>query len=248
MLVPLPLLWFLTATSAVAPAPVTPPIETYGTVKWLTERHDVGPKVELGKLLAEPHAHGLGSLGDLRGEITIVDGVAWLAYPPSPPGARSGIPRVVSGSGGNERAAFLVATHVAPARWRKVTLPGALSSHDLEKMLAHLQGLDHRAKDGAAVSFPFRIDGRFTDITLAIIDGRLLPAGSNGERSMEKANVVQKLASAEGTLIGFFSTADDAAFDHAGEHAHVHAVLPRIKATGHAQAFHLAPGATVFLP
>jgi alpha-acetolactate decarboxylase len=149
--------------------------------------------------------------------------------------------------------AFLVATHVAPARWRRVPLPQALSSDDLDKTLERLRGLDgqtkdREAKDGPTLALPFRIDGRFNDITLAIIDGRLVPPGPGSETSMEKANVLQQHLNVEGTLVGLFSTATDSAFNHAGKHAHVHAVLPATHAAGHAQTFQLAPGAALFLP
>ncbi|HEY4187190.1 MAG TPA: hypothetical protein VGP07_19090 [Polyangia bacterium] len=47
-------------------------------------------------------------------------------------------------------------------------------------------------------------------------------------------------------LLWLLTATTDGAFNHAGKHSHVHAVLPTIKAKGHAQAFHRAPGSMLF--
>ena len=179
-------------------------------------------------MLREPHAQGLGSVSDLRGEITILDGEAWLSYPP----VRDGdAPKVVASKDSREQAGFLVVTHMAPSRWRQVKTSTALSAEGLEAALRPLV-----AQSGlAGADLPFRIDGRFTSLTLAIVDGR-------------KANYLQTETAVDGTLVGFLAAKDDERFTHAGTRVHVHAVVPSRRATGHAQAFTLAPGATVWLP
>jgi alpha-acetolactate decarboxylase len=218
----------LLATLAATIATATPPLATYGTIGRLLREGDAAPKVVLADVLREPHAHGLGSLSELRGEITILDGEAWLSYPP----VRDGdAPKVVASKDSREQAGFLVVTHVTPARWRQMKTSTALSAEGLEAALHALV-----AKNGlAGADIPFRIDGRFTSLTLAIVDGR-------------KGNRLQTETSVDGTLVGFLAAKDDERFTHAGTRVHVHAVAPARRATGHAQAFTLAPGATVWLP
>jgi acetolactate decarboxylase len=218
----------LLATLAATIATATPSLATYGTIGRLLREGDAAPKVVLADVLREPHAHGLGSVSELRGEITILDGEAWLSYPP----VRDGdAPKVVASKDSREQAGFLVVTHVAPARWRQTKTSTALSAEGLE---AALQALV--AKNGlAGADIPFRIDGRFTSLTLAIVDGK-------------KGNRLQTETSVDGTLVGFLAAKDDERFTHAGTRVHVHAVVASRRATGHAQAFTLAPGATVWLP
>ena len=62
----------------------------YGTIGQVVRQRDVTAKVELAEVLRTPHAFGLGSLSELRGEITIVDGIAWLSYPFDLPDLRYG--------------------------------------------------------------------------------------------------------------------------------------------------------------
>ena len=236
----------LLATLAATIATATPPLATYGTIGRLVRERDVASKVVLADVLREPHAHGLGSMSDLRGEITILDGEAWLSYPP----VRDGdAPKVVAAKDSGEKAGFLVVTHVAPGRWRQVKTATALSAEGLEASLHALV-----AKSGlAGADIPFRIDGRFTSLTLAIVDGRKLPPGPDPspdveKAQMKKANHLQTETSVDGTLVGFFAAKSDERFTHPGTRVHVHAVVASRRATGHAQAFTLAPGATVWLP
>ena len=223
-----------------------PEVETFGTIAQLVRDHDAGAKVDLASVTRRPHAYAVGSLENLRGEITIVDGEVWLSYPPARPGAAV---RVVKTAGGNEAAAFLVATHADErADWTAIDLPDGLASRDAAARLARWareRGLG--GPDGRPV--PFRLDGELTSLTLAIVDGRLVPPGPGTEESMKRAQVIETHARARGTLVGFCSFAPaGSTFTIPGQPCHVHAVLPEERATGHAQDFVVAPGATLWMP
>jgi hypothetical protein len=247
-------------TVAAAAAGKLPTVTTFGTIRELVREGDMAPKVALADVLRRPHAHGLGSLSGLRGEITIVDGVAWLSYPPARTGDR---PEVVVARDSGEQAGFLVAAHVDPTRWRKLEVSEPLSSEGLE---AALRARIEQAGLGADV--PFRIDGRFTSLTLAVIDGRRLaerpldgrrlaerpldgrklPPAARTPEALKQANALDRHGDVDATLVGFFAAAADERFTHAGSRVHVHGVVPSPPATGHAQAFTIAPGATLWLP
>lgn len=213
---------------------------SFGDVGRLVREHDAAAKVALSTVLARPHAFGLGSLSGLRGEITIVDGMAWLAYPPAQPGAPT---KVVAATESTESAGFLVATHVDPTGWKKVPLPEGVGSTNLETVLPEA-ARRNGVKDAA---FAFRIEGVLRAITLAVVDGHKVPPGPGTEASMDAANVLRTDADTPGTLVGFYSSAASSPFTHPGKHAHVHAVLPDKKASGHAKDFKLAPGATLLI-
>jgi acetolactate decarboxylase len=229
-------------------------VRSFGDVRRVVREHDVGPKVSLDRVLATPHAYGLGSLSGLRGEITIVDGKAWLAYPPRSAATKNAAPapgvgkaaeaiEVVTRDAEVEKAAFLVAAHVAPADWKKVELPEGLSSKELEATLARaarVHGLENR-------ELVFRAVGMLETITLAIVDGSRVPPGPGSDETLKAANVLQTLGGARAELVGFYTPADQSPFTHPGKHAHVHAVVPDKPATGHAQQFVLKPGATLWL-
>jgi alpha-acetolactate decarboxylase len=230
----------IAASVALALAP-SPPVRTFGTIRQLVDLHDDASKVVLADVVSLPGTYGLGSLSQLRGEVTILDGVTWISYRPVLPGES---PRVVSGPDIGEEAGFLVTANVAPERWRQVKIDVPFSSETLEPLLQKLVA----ANGLGGVDLPFRIDGRFETLTLAIIDGRKLPRGPLSPDQMNKANYLQTEKGVEATFVGFMAAQSDGRFTHPGTRVHVHAVVPSRRATGHAQTFAAAAGATLWLP
>lgn len=218
-----------------------PPVTAHGTIRQLVSQRDAAPKVQLAEVLRTPHAWGLGSLSELRGEITIVDGTAWLSYPPAAPGAA---PKVVVSSDSAERAGFLVTAPVDPGRWREVKMSMPISSDNLESVLVKLA-----AEVGlGGVDLPFRIEGQFSKLTLAITDGRKVPAGPASEAALKQANTLQTETDVPATLVGFLAAKPDERFTHAGARVHAHAVVDARRVTGHAQAFAAPAGVRLWLP
>jgi alpha-acetolactate decarboxylase len=151
---------------------------------------------------------------------------------------------VVASPDVSERAGFLVVAHVDPARWREVKLSAPISSDNLESVLVKLvteTGL-------GGVDLPFRIEGRFSTLTLAIVDGRKLPPGPSPAEALKKANHLQTETDVNATLVGFLAAKPDERFTHPGKRVHVHAVVEARRMTGHAQAFKAPAGVRVWLP
>lgn len=226
------------------PAATPPPIDTYGTIRGLTEKHDVGPKVTLRDLQKSSNIYGLGSLSDLRGEITFLDSVAWLAYPPT--AQTGGTLRVVSSLESPETAGFLAVGHMPPGVWHSVGLDLPLTSEQLQATLEGL--LPPARKKKSARPFLFRVEGHFKTVTLSVVDGSHLPPDAKGEAAIDKTNALQALREVDGTLVGLYSPKDGAAFNHAKKRMHVHVVLPKNQATGHMQTFVMAPGGSIWFP
>jgi len=238
------LLAVASAEPANGPTPAPPAVETYGTIRGLTQSRDLAPKVTLSAVQAAANAYGLGSLSDLRGEITILDGVVWLAF--APPADSNEAPRVVSSLQSSETAAFLAVSHVPPPAWHAFGLEAPLTSENLQATIERM--LPPARKKKGARPFAFRVEGHFQLVTLAIVDGQRLPPDARGEAAIEKTNVLQALREVDGTVVGFYSPRDGAAFNHAHKRVHAHAVLPGNKATGHLQTFVMARGATLLFP
>jgi alpha-acetolactate decarboxylase len=90
--------------------------------------------------------------------------------------------------------------------------------------------------------------GRLEALTLSIVDGRRVPPGPGSEQTLKDANVIRTVeAGAEAELVGFYTPADESPFTHPGKHTHVHAVVEKERATGHAQDFALRGGAVLWL-
>ena len=119
-----------------------------------------------------------------------------------------------------------------------------ISSDNLESILVKLV-----AQTGlGGVDLPFRIEGHFTALTIAITDGRKVPPGPTSEEALKRANHLQTEADVTATLIGFLAAKPDERFAHAGTRIHVHAIVSTLRMTGHAQAFTATAGAKLWVP
>ena len=49
-------------------------VRVIGEMRRMFMAHDIGPNVDLAKVLHEPHIYALGPLAGLKGEVTILDG------------------------------------------------------------------------------------------------------------------------------------------------------------------------------
>jgi alpha-acetolactate decarboxylase len=227
------LLAVLLVSTALAPG-----VKTYGELRALMHQGDVAGKVGLAAVLQQPHTYGVGALSELRGEVTILDGIAWIAYSESDGKAR--VERVTKS---DEQAALLVISSVA--RWKRVTLPKPIPFADLDAALeaiARANGID------ADQPFPFSVSGPVEDLDFHVVDGRKLPAGGGSHQDHVAAGSRFTKSKASATLIGFFSKSHQGVFTHMGSNTHIHVVLPKERASGHVDKVTLPRGTTLLVP
>jgi hypothetical protein len=219
-------------------ANTTPEVRTHGELRAVMHQRDFTAKVNLASILKQPHAYAVGALSGLRGEVTIIDGVAWLAF--AEPGGKIRLEEVRRSQ---EEAALLVSARVP--RWKRVKLTRAIPFADLDaavESLARQNGIDPDQP------FPFLVTGPVSDLAFHVIDGAKLPAAGGSHHDHASAGVTATRTRATGTLVGFFSKAHHGVFTHMGSNTHVHVVLPGEKMSGHTDKVTLDRGATLLLP
>jgi alpha-acetolactate decarboxylase len=227
---------------ALVPRPVAATmsqVTTFGTFRALVHEGNVSEKVRLAKILEEPHAYAVGALTSLAGEVTIVDGKLWLAYP-GRPGQKG---RVERSAGPNAGATLLVATHVP--RWRPVTLERAVGAGDLD---ATVERLARRVGLTGEHPFAFLIEGDLRELQWHVVDGSKVAGASGSHEEHMKLMDRSSAKRARGTLVGFFSKRHHGVFTHAGSNTHVHVVLPELNASGHLDAVSLPKGTVIQFP
>jgi acetolactate decarboxylase len=194
--------------------------------------HDIGPNVDLSKLIREPHLYALGPVAGLKGEVTVVDGQVFVST------ANDGHAAVKLDPGA--KTVFLVYASV-PA-WRSITIPtNVVSETDLATFLE--RSLFAKARTaflvrGIATRARYHIQnyqGQAEELTHEV---------------HEKAKVYFELSDTHVQLVGFFTNREDDAgsFVHPGQTTHVHLISDGHKAMGHLESVTLAPGAILFLP
>jgi alpha-acetolactate decarboxylase len=217
------------------PAPARVEARSYGTWRAAFEEGKLDPVVTVATVLA-PHVMGIGALAGLRGEVTILDGVPWIAHPAEPWTIR------VDRSAGDLAAALLV-TATVPA-WQSVPIGRDLPLEALEQELAQLAA-DSRAEPGRPL--PVRIEGELTELVWRVVDGRKLEIVAFDRSRKPRVDVTGHVAAARGTLVGFYS-AGQGGFAPAGSAVHLHVVLPDRQIAAHVDSVVVRQGATLLLP
>lgn len=205
-----------------------------GEMKRVHRDGDASPRVELSKLADRPGAFAIGPLAGLRGEITVVDGVSYVA-------------RVVEGkpvveNDWDRQAPFLVYGHVT--EWKAARLPAEVQTlKDLETHLAQAAreaGLDERAP------FPFKLHVPSGQIDYHIINNT--EEGYKISRPHEELMTRFQIRERGVKAIGIYSTEHAGVFTHHGEATHVHVVSDDGKDAGHLDDAKFGEGAELFLP
>lgn len=198
------------------------------------------PQIALNDVLKRPGALAVGALPGLEGEITIVDGRAWVARP-----EKMGLHIEGPLSTSTEKAALLTVAYVDG--WREIRTDQALAGDALEQYVreqARRQGLD------PSQPFPFVIKGEATDLQLHVIHGAC-PMKPGAPLTAEQ----QPWRYAAGrptpvTIVGFYARDSVGKLTHPGTSIHAHALLrvDNQMVTGHMERLAVASGSTLKLP
>lgn len=215
-----------------------PPVKAYGSLRGMLHEGEVGAAVRLESLLPNERLYALGALEDLAGEITVLGGVAHLAFPEGE--TRTRAETTTSPKAG---AALLVAAEVA--EWEAVVLEKGVAFEALDaaiRDLARGAGLDPSER------IPFLVEGEVENLEWHVIDGSRLPAGPSSHEEHVAAAVRERRDRAKATLVGFHSQKDMATFTHMGSTTHIHCVVPEASSSGHVDRVALPPGTRVLFP
>jgi len=227
--------------SAPTPEPAAPPpLEMYGALRSVMHQADYGSKVTVGELLAKPGAHGVGALEGLGGEITFLDGAAWLSRPD---GDSVTTETLAPGAASDQGIALLALQRVEGWEAREMATGTDLGGlGDVVRSAA--------ADAGFALDqpIPFRVRGALEGLSYHVIDGSKLPPGPSSHDAHQSAGVRIEQSAVEGTLVGVWATGAAGVFTHMGSTTHVHVVIDEPRGSGHVDGVQVAAGATLELP
>lgn len=205
-----------------------------GIVSWAGEQRaaihegDIGAKVRVSEIRQGGTLWALGPLEQLKGEITVFDGVATVT-------------EVIGGefrarSGDDAGAAFLVWAHSGD--WRAIEMPSSVRTlSDVEAFIATAAG-----EAGLDVSRPivFRITGEVEVLKYHVLNRK---AGSpTTMEAHEHSKVHSALDWRRVRLVGFYSTRHHGVFTPGTSNVHIHFVTEDGRSAGHVEDFVLAGG------
>lgn len=215
------------------------PVQVHGALRSMMHAGETGTTVTLDELLPNPILYAVGALTDLAGEITIIDGKAYLSFPDD--GTDHGRTEV---SPRSNAAATLLVTAEVPA-WRHMVTASPIPFEDIGDAIAGLAaeaGLDPESR------FVFLVRGEVEDLDWHVIDGSRLADGSATHEDHLAASIRGRLPRASATLVGFHSTRDQGIFTHMDATTHIHCVLHEPLASGHVDHVTIPAGTTIAFP
>lgn len=195
---------------------------------------DLRAHISLERLAGLAHLYAVGPAAGLRGEITVVDGRAYVS--------RVEDGRVVVERTFRHEAPFLVWAQVAC--WCDVPIAGTVGNRrDLESFVVErARGLG----TGAGAPFAFLVSGVPARVALHVLDRRDdRPHTRERHEQIKVPFVIERCAV---DIVGFYSAQHAGVFIAAGARAHMHVCSADERVAGHVDDLRLAPGMTLRLP
>jgi acetolactate decarboxylase len=217
-----------------SPTVVVPDVRTWGTLREVMHEGRVGAKVALSDAITE-HTFAVGALAGLTGEITAVDGNAYVA--------RAERDRAVVAVSREPVGATLLVASIVPA-WKDVVLHAAPTNSALDDAVesaARAAGVD------VEKPFPFLVEGSVDAAWHVLRHQPGEPAGGGHEAHLRNA-LTGKIAGGRATLVGFFSRHHQGVFTHMGQRTHIHVITDDRATMGHVDEVAVRPGAVLKLP
>jgi acetolactate decarboxylase len=168
----------------------------------------------------------------MRGEVTILDGTAWVAIGAQDSGRAT---KLV----GSQRAALLVAATV-PA-WRTVAIDSDIAATALD---ARIEQYVVAAGLPADKPIPFTIRGEVA-ARWHVLEGPPSPGASPHDHT--KSAVTGRF-DGTATIVGFYSKRHVGVFTHMGHTVHAHILEPRTALSAHADELMVKAGSVLELP
>jgi acetolactate decarboxylase len=213
-------------------------LRTYGSLRAIFHEDQLGPEVELDRVLPNTALYAVGARSDLAGEITVIAGVAYVSLATGSDSSSTQVWRE-----GPESACLLVTAEVEA--WQELSLDRSVPSEALDRLISEMAdsaGID------VAEAFPFVIEGVVQDLSWHVIDGSRLPGGGASHEAHREAAVLHHRAETAATLIGFYSPRDHGVFTHRESNTHIHCVVGEPLSSGHVDQVVLTAATKIRIP
>lgn len=211
-------------------------LTSYGDFKKMMRMKETAGVVDLQKAVDLPHVFAVGATAQGIGEITVIDGEPWLDY------GSDGLGNAQKTIPAGEEALLLVRSQVE--EWHSVQVPRDMELLDLHLFIlsqAEVQGLDREKP------FPFLLEGTFGMVDWHVLNGvKQMPSDHNKDGIFNKLHEHREKTS--GTVVGFFSAANQGEYTHPGESWHLHMLLKEEGKAGHIDALSVRQGTILKLP
>lgn len=201
-------------------------------------------RVQLKKLVQQPHFYGVAALAHLHGEATILDGKVTVTRV-DPKGQLE----PTESAQLDESATLLVGAYVSS--WTEHKVGNSVSSDELDKYLAEAA---RKAGLNTSKPFVFTVKGEFSKLRLHVINGAcpLHARLKKIEIPKDKKAFEAEFEKVRGTVVGVFAKDAVGNITHPATSTHMHVIYKDTTSgklvTGHVEQLGLLEGAVLRLP
>lgn len=210
-------------------------VEHVGALKNIMHKGDISPQIDLKDLAKKKNLYALGAVGNLKGEIIVLDGSPYVTSVKNN--------EVLMNHSFDNSASLLVYTQVE--RWQEITIPAtALSYKELEPFV---ESAASRHDVDTSMPFPFLLKGQIEELDWHVIDWKQGDTVHTHEKH-KKAGAYGTIKNENVVILGFFSKKHTGIFTHHSSDMHLHFKTEDSKHAGHLDNLILGKEIKLFLP
>lgn len=203
-------------------------VQQWGAMREVLALGKSQARLKLADVVKEPHAYGVGAVAGLMGEVTILNGKAYVAQLEGEFVTSTILP---------EHEATLLAAAYVPT-WQSLAIE---STFDSDQLMAFIKSQAQQNNINTDEPFPFLIEGRLS-ASAHIINGSCPRAGGEEPIRFECKDRA-------GTIVGIYAENAAGTLTHHGDVSHMHVVFENEPAqSGHVDDVVVMQGAVLKIP
>ena len=210
-------------------------VEHVGALKNIMHKADISPQIDLKDLANKKNLYALGAVGNLKGEIIILDGFPYVTSVKDN--------EVLMDHSFDRSATLLVYSQIE--QWKEIPIPPTVRSYrELELFVesaANKHGVD------SSMPFPFLVKGIVEELDWHVIDWKQGDTDHTHEKH-KKAGAYGIIKNENVLILGFFSKKHKGIFTHHSTDMHLHFKTDDNKRAGHVDDLILGNERKLFLP
>ena len=203
-------------------------VQQWGAMREVLALGKTHSRVRLADVIEKPHAFGVGAVAGLMGEVTILNGKAFVAQLEG---------EFVTSAVQQGHEATLLAAAYVPA-WQSLAIESALDS---DQLMVFIKSQAQQNNINTDEPFPFLIEGNLS-VSAHIINGNCPRAGGEEPIRFECKDRA-------GTIVGIYAENAAGTLTHHGDVSHMHVVFENESAqSGHVDDVVVMQGAMLKIP
>jgi len=213
-------------------------VEYAGALKDIMHKGDISPQIYLKDLAKKKNLYALGAVGNLKGEILILDGIPYVTSVKNN--------EVLMDHSFDKSAALLVYSQVE--QWKEIPIPPTVGSY--KEFEIFVESAAGKYNVDTSKPFPFLVEGIVEELDWHVIDWKKDDTVHSHEKH-KKAGAYGTIKNENVVILGFYSKKHTGIFTHHSTDMHLHFKAEDNKRAGHVDDLILGKGRQerrLFLP